>query len=283
MTSVPSGDSKVAASTPPTSLNYVTSGKVTSVKNQGSCGCCWSFASIAMYESKLLIQGFPSYGLSEQASLECTSNYAPGKRVSDCSGGYFVDPLTYLAKVGSVLRSNYPYISGAYGSGAGYPYTPGICNETQRIMLGAGAATTYGPLTRTQVKTLLVSYGPVMVGVYANNGFTYYGGGVYSGCPADATNYINHAVLLVGYDDATSSWLIKNQWSSSWGEAGYMRISYSNDCGLTSLLGNVVFSAYNADPSVTISSSQLFTNSAKWEQGVSAALTVLLLIALLAL
>jgi C1A family cysteine protease len=121
-----SGDTKVGAALP-TSLNYNTQGKVTSVKNQGTCGCCWSFASIAMYESQLLIRGF-SYGLSEQASLECTKFYSPGNRVSDCSGGYFKDPLLFLGAVGSVLRSNYPYIAGSYGSGEGYPYTPGICN-----------------------------------------------------------------------------------------------------------------------------------------------------------
>lgn len=56
-----------------------------------------------------------------------------------------------------------------------------------------------------------------MIGVYANTAFTQYSGGVFSGCPVDAANYINHAVLLVGYNDADSSWLIKNQWGSNWG------------------------------------------------------------------
>ena len=61
----------------PTSLDYVAQGKVTSVKDQGTCGSCWSFASVAMMESVLLIRGF-SYGLSEEAALECASYYAPG-------------------------------------------------------------------------------------------------------------------------------------------------------------------------------------------------------------
>lgn len=56
-----------------------------------------------------------------------------------------------------------------------------------------------------------------MIGVYADSGWMQYVGGVYSGCPLDSSNKINHAVLLVGYDDTTSSWLIKNQWGTSWG------------------------------------------------------------------
>ena len=133
-------------------------------------------------------------------------------------------------------------------------------------MVGSGKKSIYGPLTATQVKTLLVEYGPVMVGVYANTAFSQYGGGIFTGCPVDSANFINHAVLLVGYNDATGSWLLKNQWTSSWGESGYMRVSYSRDCGLTSLLGNVVFSTYNANPSVTVDSSLLFSNggSGKW-------------------
>jgi C1A family cysteine protease len=143
----PSGeDTKVSATSLPTSLDYRTQNMVTSIKNQGTCGCCWSFSSIAMYESQLLKRSF-SYGLSEEASLECTKFYSPGNRVSDCSGGYFKDALTFLAAVGSVLRSNYPYIAGSFGPVGGYPYTPGICNETSRIMLGTGKAIVYSNLT----------------------------------------------------------------------------------------------------------------------------------------
>ena len=118
-----------------------------------------------------------------------------------------------------------------------------------------------------------------MIGVYANTPFMQYQSGIFSGCPTDAANYINHAVLLVGYNDAESSWLIKNQWTNTWGESGYIRISYNADCGLSSLLGNVVFSSYNSNPSVAISPSLLFTNSPKWEQGLGLVLVMLALLA----
>jgi hypothetical protein len=121
-----------------------------------------------------------------------------------------------------------------------------------------------------------------MIGVYANTGFMQYGGGVFSGCPSDAANYINHAVLLIGYDDSTSSWLVKNQWGAGWGESGYIRIGYSRDCGMTSLMGQITFTTTNADPSVTISPSMLFTNT-KSEPWTARAMALLLIVALMAL
>lgn len=137
------------------------------------------------------------------------------------------------------MRSNYGYTAGNYGSGAGFPITNGICNEVNRIYIGKGAVKVYGGLSRTQIKTLLVNKGPLMIGVYANQAFLDYSSGVFTGCPVDAGNYINHAILLVGYDDSSSSWLVKNQWGSGWGESGYMRLSYSRDCGMSSLLANL--------------------------------------------
>lgn len=137
-------DTKIGT-TLPTSLDYTNyngQNYLTSVKDQGSCGCCWSFAATAQYESLLKLNGF-SYDLSSQAALECTSYYAPNQRVSDCSGGYFPDPMIFLAKVGSVLSSTYPYISGNYGSGSGFPTTPGICTERNRIFLGEGLINLY--------------------------------------------------------------------------------------------------------------------------------------------
>ena len=146
---------------------------MTSVKDQGSCGSCWSFAATAAYQAALKNNGF-SYDLSIEASLECTSEYAPNVRQNDCAGGYFPDALNFYSKVGGLLSYKYPYLAANYGSTKGYPTTVGICNDTNRIFLGQGTVNLYSGLSNDQIKTLLVNYGPMMVGVYADYGFMSY-------------------------------------------------------------------------------------------------------------
>ena len=46
---------------------------------------------------------------------------------------------------------------------------------------------------------------------------------------------LDHAVLLVGYgqEDGKYYWLIKNSWSSYWGDQGFVKIALApNDCGV---------------------------------------------------
>lgn len=68
----------------PSSLDWRSSNIITSVKNQGNCGSCWAFASIAAAEAYLVKEGKfnkDNIDLSEQYLISCT----PG---CDCGGGY---------------------------------------------------------------------------------------------------------------------------------------------------------------------------------------------------
>jgi hypothetical protein len=46
-------------------------------------------------------------------------------------------------------------------------------------------------------------------------------------CACSSSSCIDHAILMVGYDDTTDppSWILKNSWGTKWGEDGYFRIS----------------------------------------------------------
>ena len=36
-----------------------------------------------------------------------------------------------------------------------------------------------------------------------------------------------HAVLAVGYDDATQTFLVRNSWGATWGQDGYFTMPYA--------------------------------------------------------
>jgi C1A family cysteine protease len=79
-----------------------------------------------------------------------------------------------------------------------------------------------------QIKQAIFSHGPVSACVYVNSAFQAYTGGIFNACEDE---WINHVVLLVGWDDTQGTngvWILRNSWGYSWGEEGYMRIEY--DC-----------------------------------------------------
>jgi hypothetical protein len=78
--------------------------------------------------------------------------------------------------------------------------------------------------TTDQIKQAIYNYGPVWACVCAGTNFDAYKSGVLT--KSDGTT-VNHAIVLCGWDDATSSWVLRNSWGTSWGEnSGYMRIKW---------------------------------------------------------
>lgn len=90
-----------------------------------------------------------------------------------------------------------------------------------------------------------------MVGIYVNSAFSYYSSGVFTGCPSDASERINHAVLLYGYT-SNGDWLIKNSWGTGWGNSGTMILSNSNDCGVSSDIGLMTVDTKNTNVEVNM-------------------------------
>jgi C1A family cysteine protease len=50
----------------PDSIDWVTRGKVSKVKDQGSCGSCWTFSTTGSIESAMKIKSNTDVLLSEQ-------------------------------------------------------------------------------------------------------------------------------------------------------------------------------------------------------------------------
>jgi len=209
----------------PASLNYTAQGMVTPVKDQGDCGCCWTFSTTGVLEGLY----FKKYGklmsFSEQMLVECFQLYA------GCDGGVVADAVDYVNSIGGIAtEAGYPYASqnGNYGS-CKLPSIP-LTRMAPR----------YADVNEddTSLMNALVQGGiPVSVSIAVGDPFQDYISGVMDPSTACVPD-INHAVLLVGYgtDAATGIpyWLVKNSWSSGWGENGYFRLrrDVSDSCGI---------------------------------------------------
>lgn len=87
------------------------------------------------------------------------------------------------------------------------------------------------------LKAAIFKFGPVAVSIdAAHRSFSFYSNGVYyePACK-NGTDDLDHAVLAVGYGilDNEPYWLVKNSWSTYWGNDGYVLMSMKdNNCGV---------------------------------------------------
>jgi len=81
---------------------------------------------------------------------------------------------------------------------------------------------------------------PINVTFYVTSSFYSYTSGIYSGtdCGTTTSSNLNHAMQAIGYgvQNGVEYAIIKNQWSTSWGNAGYVYVQLTTDnvgvCGL---------------------------------------------------
>lgn len=189
------------------------------MKDQGSCGSCWSFAAAQSIESQWALATGELHVLSEQNILGCTSNPQQCGGSGGC-GGATAD-LAFETVVANGLASEwtYPYISyhgEDYECMFSTKNTPPVANISSYVVLPVNQ---YSPLLEA-----VATKGPIAISVDAG-AWGDYETGVFNGC--NQTNpVINHGVQLVGYgtDNGNDYWLVRNSWAPTWGEQGYIRL-----------------------------------------------------------
>jgi len=183
-------------------------GYYTPIKNQGSCGSCWSFSMIGNFEGVIKKATGTTVDLSEQNLLDCNPyGYS-------CSGGFF--NYGYLMSPGAALESCDPYV--------GYKKTcKSSCTKPYKVASWAYVGTSSSVPTTTAIKTAIYNYGTVGAAVYVDSYWQAYSGGTFT---RNATGSPNHAIILMGWDDSKGAWRLKNSWGTSWGESGFMWIKY---------------------------------------------------------
>ena len=209
----------------PEKFDWRNSGGVTPVKNQGHCGSCWAFGTVGVLESVIKIESGYTVDLSEQWLVSCN------KANWGCDGGwwahgYHAGTVGRCGGTGAVLEENFPYMARDTSCSGPYPHdyllkdTNGDGNGWNYVGSASGTPSV------DKIKQAIYDYGPIGSAIHVSEAFQSYNSGIFN---EDVDYRVNHAVLLVGWDDTQGKngvWILKNSWGTNWGENGYMRIEY---------------------------------------------------------
>lgn len=199
-----------------------TRGAVGPVKNQGQCGSCWAFSTVASLETTRVLAGNSYVALSEQELVDCASSYGN----HGCSGGLMPFAFMYIAENGITTGANYPYRG-----------VEGRCRSssfTERYTI-----TDLSQLATMDVNGLMdaIDKTVVSVAIEVQDSLMFYSGGVYHATDDSCGQGLNHGVAAVGYNNQDSDpyFIVRNSWGPGWGEAGYVKMAIgegSGTCGI---------------------------------------------------
>lgn len=195
-----------------------TLGWVSPVRDQGSCGVCWTFATMASIESWCMKSGLGEFDLSEQNLRTCHGFFLTE---GTCTGGNPKKSTAYMTRFsGPVTEDESPYETDPLS----------VCTDIYPPLFRMSGYRAV-PNNMNSIKDAILARGALYSNMYYDDIYydeitnTYY---------YDGTASTDHAITLVGWDDnkltamGTGAWIVKNSWGDSWGENGYFYISYND-------------------------------------------------------
>lgn len=197
--------------------------RVSPVKDQGSLGTCWAFASLLALESSLRPGEVWDFSEDHMSAH-------PGFQLSQEEGGEFTMSMAYLlAWQGPVAEEDDPYGDGISPEGLE------AVKHVQEIQILPSR-------NRRSIKEAVFSCGGVQTSLYTtlknkNSSSQYYNQAAAAYyCPVDMEP--NHDVVIIGWDDDFSgdffagevpgngAFLCQNSWGKEFGENGCFYVSY---------------------------------------------------------
>jgi C1A family cysteine protease len=245
----------------PTSYDLRNYSLVSPVKDQGSCGSCWAFASCSAIESAWLKQGNPSIDFSEDNLIDCHNfNESP------CNGGSFYMTQALLSMhQGLLTEAQDPYSPSLQNCPMGTAFPPAVSVHIEEMVFIQNNI--------DSVKQAIMNFGAVATTMFMNYSdnnvwdavnYKYYDSNISSSDSAYA-----HCVTIVGWDDSytfpgapsTGGWIIKDSYGTSWANSGYFYCSYY-DAGI--LGETVVFPSLRTPPAAPNSSNVYAYDELGW-------------------
>jgi C1A family cysteine protease len=200
------------------------------VKDQGELGYCFAFATVGLREYLELKNQKPFTSLSELfLGYEAKESEGDAGKDTGCTIDAAMQTLQYK---GTCEESLMPYKDTV----AAIQIEPSLnqCNDAYTYCIN-----NYQEIDNlTMLKVCLAEGGVAVIGIEVYDSF--------ESDEVEATGVVpmpnkstetcqgGHAVLVVGYDDTKQHCIVKNSWSSGWGDKGYFYLPYGffNDSDL---------------------------------------------------
>ncbi|KAI0507690.1 hypothetical protein KFK09_013818 [Dendrobium nobile] len=217
------GNHKLTEAKLPDTKDWRKSGIVSSVKDQGSCGSCWSFSTTGALEAAYKQLTGKEISLSEQQLVDCASAF----KNHGCDGGLPSRAFEYVKYTGGLeAEEAYPYKG-----------VNGVCDfKKKNISVKVIDSVNITTGAEDELKQAVGLVRPVSIAFEVVRGFGLYKKGVYKSdkCGSSPMD-VNHAVLAVGYgvEGGVPYWIIKNSWGKDWGDNGFFKMELGkNMCGI---------------------------------------------------
>jgi C1A family cysteine protease len=229
---------------PPAYFDWRYNGGVTAVRDQGQCGTCWAFSTMAVLESFWKLAGAGNLYASVNNMATCRwpwlENSGTCPEGGRCTGGFSLTSTSNLVGIYWKYYKKGDYWDntprGALANGADSykdcksEYDP-KCDKrpAPKAMVNSFRWIAANPTT---LKDAIYNYGPVTTAIYMNNNISSNTPGngwnptTYTYSLPNGAYGTNHMVELVGWNDAAHVWIAKNSWGKKFGEKGYFYITY---------------------------------------------------------